>query len=68
MHDSSDADQFALIDIDGDGIGELVASDSEGSWEKDQVFLFTVKDREYFDDHEKGDEIVYFVDEEETDS
>ena len=40
------ADQFALIDIDGDGIKELAASSSEGSWDKDQVFLFTVKDEE----------------------
>ena len=40
------ADQFALIDIDGDGIKELAASSSEGAWDKDQVFLFTVKDDE----------------------
>ncbi|MCR5108529.1 MAG: hypothetical protein K6B28_10235 [Lachnospiraceae bacterium] len=43
---SEKADQFALIDIDGDDIKELAAVSSEGSWEKDQVFVYTVYDGE----------------------
>ncbi|MCR5109272.1 MAG: hypothetical protein K6B28_14045 [Lachnospiraceae bacterium] len=39
---SKKADQFALIDIDGDDVKELAAVSSEGSWEKDQVFVYTV--------------------------
>ena len=46
LNDSGDADQFAIIDIDGDGTCEFVASSSEGSWDKDQIFLYTVKDGE----------------------
>ncbi len=38
------ADRFALIDVDGDDTPELAAVSSEGSWEKDQVFIYTVKD------------------------
>lgn len=38
------ADRFALIDVDGDDAPELAAVSSEGSWEKDQVFIYTVKD------------------------
>lgn len=41
-----DADQFALVDVDGDDIPELAASSSEGSWDKDQIFLYTVYDGE----------------------
>lgn len=37
-----DADQFALVYIDDDEIPELVASSSEGSWEKDQIFIYTI--------------------------
>lgn len=36
------ADQFALINVNDDRIPELVACSSEGSWEKDQVFLYTI--------------------------
>ncbi len=39
--DSDNADNFALYDIDGDGVPELIAVSSEGSWDKDQVFLYT---------------------------
>lgn len=41
---SGEADRFALIDVDGDDTPELAAVSSEGSWEKDQVFIFTLKD------------------------
>jgi hypothetical protein len=46
LNDSGDADQFALIDVDGDDTWEFVASSSEGSWDKDQIFLYTVGDDE----------------------
>ena len=36
------ADQFALINVNDDRIPELVACSSEGSWDKDQVFLYTI--------------------------
>lgn len=36
------ADQFALINVNDDKIPELVTCSSEGSWEKDQVFLYTI--------------------------
>ncbi len=39
--DAGDADQFALVDVDGDGVSELAASSSEGSWDKDQIYLYT---------------------------
>ena len=39
-------DQFILVDINGDFLPELVASSSEGSWYKNQVFLYTVCDGE----------------------
>ncbi len=38
---AGDADLFALVDVDGDDIPELAAISSEGSWDKDQVFLYT---------------------------
>jgi hypothetical protein len=38
---SGDADLFALVDVDGDDTPELAAISSEGSWDKDQVFLYT---------------------------
>ena len=41
---SGRADRFALIDVDGDDTPELAAVSSEGSWDKDQVFIYTVKD------------------------
>lgn len=39
---SGTADQFALVNVNDDNIPELVACSSEGSWEKDQVFLYTI--------------------------
>ncbi len=36
------ADQFALADIDKDSVPELIASDSEGSFEHDNAFIFTI--------------------------
>ncbi|WP_029320176.1 hypothetical protein [Butyrivibrio sp. AE3004] len=35
------ADMFALINVDEDSVPELAAVDSEGSWDEDQVFLYT---------------------------
>ena len=46
LKDAGDADQFALVDVDGDEIPELAASSLEGSWDKDQEFLYTVADGE----------------------
>ncbi len=40
------ADQFALADIDADNTPELIASDSEGSFEHDNAFIFTIRDDE----------------------
>ncbi|MCR5357989.1 MAG: hypothetical protein K6E63_11375 [Lachnospiraceae bacterium] len=40
--DAGDADQFAFVNLDGDDIPELVASSSEGSWDKDQVFIYGI--------------------------
>lgn len=40
------ADQFALADIDSDGIPELIASDSEGSYDHENAFIFTIADAE----------------------
>lgn len=40
------ADQFALINVNDDRIPELVACSSEGSWEKEQVFLYTIYNEE----------------------
>lgn len=39
---SGTADQFALVNVNDDKIPELVACSSEGSWDKDQVFLYTI--------------------------
>ncbi len=36
------ADLFALIYVDDDEIPELAAVNSEGSWDKDQVFLYSI--------------------------
>ena len=36
------ADQFALVNIDGDDIPELIASDSEGSFDHENAFIFTI--------------------------
>lgn len=36
------ADQFALADIDADDTPELIASDSEGSFNHDNAFIFTI--------------------------
>ena len=35
------ADLFALVYVDDDDVPELAAISSEGSWDKDQVFLYT---------------------------
>ena len=36
------ADQFALVNIDGDDVPELIASDSEGSFDHENAFIFTI--------------------------
>ncbi len=41
LSSTGNADQFALVYVDNDDIPELVAVSSEGSWDKDQVFLYT---------------------------
>ncbi len=41
LYDSGDADQFALVNVDGDDIPELVACHSEGPC-RDNTFLYTV--------------------------
>ncbi|SEM28356.1 hypothetical protein SAMN04487770_13212 [Butyrivibrio sp. ob235] len=41
LSSAGDADMFALVDVNDDDIPELAASSSEGSWDKDQVFLYT---------------------------
>ncbi len=41
MMAKGDADLFALIDVDGDDVPELACSSTEGSWEKESVFLYT---------------------------
>ena len=38
------ADQFALVKIDDDDIPELVASDSAGSFDHDNAFIYTIHD------------------------
>lgn len=40
------ADQFELVNIDEDDIPELVASDSEGSYEHDNAFIYTAANGE----------------------
>ena len=40
------ADQFALVKIDDDDIPELVASDSAGSFDHDNAFIYTIHDGE----------------------
>ncbi len=42
LHDSGKADQFALVYVDGDDVPELAAVSSEGSWDKEQIFLYTL--------------------------
>ena len=44
--DAGDADQFAFYDINADETPELIAVSSEGSWDKDQIFLYTFYDDE----------------------
>ena len=44
--EAGDADQFAFYDINADEIPELIAVSSEGSWDKDQIFLYTFYDDE----------------------
>lgn len=46
LSEAGNADRFALVDVDGDDILEFAASSSEGSWDKDQIFLYTVKDND----------------------
>lgn len=46
MWDDDTADQFALADIDGDGIYELLACDSEGNLNQENTFIYTVYDGE----------------------
>ncbi|MCR5591305.1 MAG: hypothetical protein K6F73_07190 [Lachnospiraceae bacterium] len=41
LYDDGKADQFALMYIDDDEVPELIAVSSEGSWDKDQVFVYT---------------------------
>ncbi len=41
LNEAGKADLFALVDVDGDETPELAAISSEGSWDKDQVFLYT---------------------------
>ena len=42
LKSSKSADRFELVNIDEDDIPELVASDSEGSYEHDNAFIYTV--------------------------
>ncbi len=42
LHDSGGADRFALVHVDGDDVPELAAVSSEGAWDKEQVFLYTL--------------------------
>ncbi len=42
LHDSGSADRFALVYVDGDDVPELAAVNSEGLWDRDQVFLYTL--------------------------
>ncbi len=46
LDSTSQADRFALVDVNKDRIPELAAVSSEGSWEKDQVFLYTTDGKE----------------------
>ncbi len=43
---SGQADMFALVNVDDDDIPELAAVSSEGSWDKEQVFLYTTDGKE----------------------
>ncbi len=42
LSSAGDADQFALILLDEDDIPELVAVSSEGAYDRDQVFIYTM--------------------------
>ena len=42
LYDAGDADQFAFVFINEDDIPELIAVSSEGSWDKDQIFIYTI--------------------------
>ncbi len=44
LMDAGQADQFALVKIDEDDTPELVASDSAGSFDHDNAFIYTVSD------------------------
>ncbi len=46
LSSSGEADLFALVYVDDDEIPELAAVSSEGSWDKDQVFLYTADGKE----------------------
>ena len=46
IYTSGTADQFALVNVDGDDIPELAAVSSEGSWDKDQIFLYKIFDNQ----------------------
>ncbi len=71
LRNTGQADSFALINVDGDDIPELAASDSKGSYEHDNVFLYTVYNEEirllesgmstldgYFLDYSEGRNII----------
>ncbi len=42
LYDAGDADQFAFVFINEDDIPEIIAVSSEGSWDKDQIFIYTI--------------------------
>jgi len=42
LHDSGRADRFALVYVDEDDVPELAAVSSEGAWDKEQTFLYTL--------------------------
>lgn len=42
LYSSDKADLFALVNIDGDEVPELAASSTDGSWEKDQEYLYMI--------------------------
>ncbi|WP_026507859.1 hypothetical protein [Butyrivibrio sp. MC2013] len=46
LSESGEADLFRPVYVDQDDIPELAAISSEGSWDKDQVFLYTYYDGE----------------------
>ncbi|XME02618.1 hypothetical protein QYZ88_000140 [Lachnospiraceae bacterium C1.1] len=48
LNTAGNADLFALVDVNGDEIPELAAISTEGSWDKDQVFLYTTDGSEIY--------------------